>query len=635
MNHKSLQRFISSTFTLRLFDLLLLILFTPSSSYSQEDAVAAVCSDDGRLEIFYQVNDPEGGIYHTFQIKPKLLEKNHPATPSLDTRHLPPTTEKQTSLSFMDKWEWTPWERLLPAPDKGNNVVAARDNNGRLIVCWISGGSIWYAAQPSTNTSFAPPVKTDTWDLHTLRLTKNQDGRIEMYSLSSSGEVRSIYQTDANNWTFDLMNLGQAAVRIIDIYPSSFLDGRLAIVGLGEDHQIYWRSQHQPNGSWVDWSSLGGTDIQAVAAGSNAAGKLFVLAVGGDGSIYEKRQQLQSANNTNTWYDWRKIQEGPYIGPINVGRNEDGRLEAIFFDKNKMPIHTWQKSATTGSWDADHAFFPYESIATNAAFTTTLDKRLVITFCRGYYNGTRHTSYATVQRQTGPNINWYSTQAPPVIFPEPPVPPAQPSIEIDKFEVKPDLGVYPGQNFTIYWNFHSRAISGPIRLLITKKYSGEPEVVLKDLTNPPNSGSFEAPSGPSGFPEFKLIVQMVDNIAIADDETVGSHVQPAMPGHVPTASLFVGPAQTDPAILHENLPFKISYLFANLGDKDQDEFEVTLSIDGTVEGTAKSVPELGPNKSITLTWDVSKMLTKFVHQFEVKRKSDGAVLNFSQLTVEP
>lgn len=369
-------------------------------------SVAAVASQDGRLEVF--LARPGAGVFHVWQ----------------------PRVE-----SGPEAWDWSPWARHEPAPS-GGGVVATRDGEGRLVAAWLSGGSIWVAAASAPGGALQSPRRLDTSELASLAVEVNQDGRVEFLALNIRGQLWSVAQSQAGSWDdvnihyLEGHDLRQVATTVTG-------DGRLAVFALGSDGKAYWIAQQAPNAGWGPWSGLEGESLKALAGGANADGRLEVVALGGDGALYHRYQNVGGG-----WSGWEFLAKGPVAGPITLARNSDGRLE-LFARRsaNHHVTHIWQ-TAPNAKWADD--------LSDLSAVIGTLPDDQVVTMQEGrlaLVTAGTASCLVAVTAQEVPNgsfVGW-----PGVPSPCPPPPPPGP--KITAFAANPDY-LPVGKATVISWN---------------------------------------------------------------------------------------------------------------------------------------------------------------------------------------
>jgi len=146
---------------------------------------------------------------------------------------------------------------------------------------------------------------------------------------------------------FCSLSLSSIGTPFIQIALGKNADGRLELFAVGEDGIIYHRWQDVPNGNWGDWNQLGGTSIQQISIGRNADGRLELFALGGDRSVYN----ISQTSPNGIWGSWGTL-GGSGLVQISVGRNADGRLELFAIGGDGAIYNIWQVSPNSGwsSW---------------------------------------------------------------------------------------------------------------------------------------------------------------------------------------------------------------------------------------------------------------------------------------------
>jgi hypothetical protein len=547
------------------------------------DVVIPVSSADGRLEVFVALG--RDYVKHAWQ----------------------------TSAGTSSGWAWADYDSGILGPD----FLAGRDAGGRLFVAGIhDGGVVWWSAADAPGGALVPARSLGTHDLHSIRWAMNQDGRVELFALSSQGAVWSIRETAAGNRSFISRNLGGTQLR--NFLPVAYRDGRLAIVAIGGDRGVWWASQTGPNADWNQWSTLQGRDIQDISACANADGRLEIVALGADRALYHRYQ-----TSFDAWSEWETLGRGPFQPPINFAQNADGRLEVFVKTAGNVVVHSWQTSPN-GAWNGEFvalgAAIPGSTPVQSLAHMP--DRRLVMAAAE---NGREYPRvYVAGQRE--PNGGWIGWVAPPETRPTPPPPP----IAITEFKAVPDY-VNQGSPSTLSWKFTKDGTCGPADLVLNRKIYGEAPVTILQQPGASSPGSKEVVAAGATLVTYVLTATCRGNPSVS--QTREAKVQLAPPPAQPAAYLVVDGPVVDPYLVHEKMPFRIGYTFANLGNLALDSFDVTLLVDGAAQGAAKTVPKLDPGKSATLQWDVPMGLVGYAHSADLTRGS--ASLSHAQFSVEP
>lgn len=576
------------------------------------DSIATASSSEGRIEIFVAATAPNGALFHSFQ-------RNAAGTPA-------------------DLGAWKAWTGYAPQPDGADQIVAATDAAGRVMVAWLSGGSIWFMRQNEPNQGMQPPAKIDTHDLKTLAVAMNSDGRIELFSISSTGAAWSTYQTEFGKWTWANKLIGGHDLRALA--PTRFAhDGRIALVALGADGKVYLTTQTSAGAGWGPWTGLEGENIVAIAAGANADGRLNVAVIGNDGAFYERSTDVGAAGppGYEGWSQWRFRSAGPYSAPLKLARNADGRLEA-FMRKREVKsdlVHIWQ-TTQNGSW-GDSAPTLISGPVDGFDVVELRDGRLAVaTFdsLQAANAGTHPETSFAVASQEVQNGKWVvSASSPGRLFTPPP------SIAITKFEADrgatASTAVPQGGTSTLNWTFAPKNGCTPAELVLTKKDYGEPEVQLIHNPSPSASGSLDVVASPaiSSPIHFRLSVgcKVAPGSLVSKEATLWFTTATSVtPAPAPVASgPFISP---DPAQFKSQ--FTVEWQVGNAGGGEIPESKVQLFIDDQKEGEAKDVPKLGAGATKTLSWTVTKELSASLsHKLEIRNVDTGSSLTFRYFEV--
>ena len=312
----------------------------------------------------------------------------------------------------------------------------------------------------------------------------NADGRIEMFALSSAGAAWAVYETAPDSLQWQSKLIGGAQLQ--SLAPASYFDGRLGLAALGGDGHVYFTAQYAPGGDWYPWTGLQGHDIKAIAAAANADGRLNVAAIGGDGAFYEISQDHVGEQTVGGWSSWRFRAVGPFIGPIKLRRNGDGRLEAIMRKSDRTVVHTWQKTPN-GSWADEVAAYGAGLQHGFDAAPLTDDRIALISFRNWLPTAPgRHaeTDFAAVS-QIQPNTSWgFSVPPPPPLFTKAPDPP---SIAITDFKAVPDY-VNQGAYADLQWILSTAGGCAPAGLALFQRIFGQPETKILEQSAPGLTG---------------------------------------------------------------------------------------------------------------------------------------------------
>jgi hypothetical protein len=255
------------------------------------------------------------------------------------------------------------------SPMVANGMLFMEDANGHLNA--YAPGAVQGSALPSSGPD-----------------TRNSDGRLESFAISSSGTLAHIFQLAvgsgwsswfpfAGTWTATeqpstvinvannielftvrtdghLVHIKQLPVgqgwTAQDDLGSGFafgpaaarnVDDRLEVFAVGTDGVLRHRWQNFADGPWSDVSPLGSGFAGTPVVGTYADGRLAVTAVTTSG-------QLEVASQTSPgggWTGFTALGSG-VTGRPSINRNTDGRLEIAARATNGQYVHTWQSGST-------------------------------------------------------------------------------------------------------------------------------------------------------------------------------------------------------------------------------------------------------------------------------------------------
>src|SRR5919197_1243718 len=144
-------------------------------------------------------------------------------------------------------------------------------------------------------------------------VARNADGRLEVFTrvgLMSTGVVWHIWQnpTPATGWSgWGVLGAPPGGVAPRFLVAGRNADGRLELFVLGTAGDLWhiWQ-QPAPAGGWSGWDSLGappGTALISLALGRNADGRLEAVAVATDGALWHTWQVSQNSG----WRGWGSL----------------------------------------------------------------------------------------------------------------------------------------------------------------------------------------------------------------------------------------------------------------------------------------------------------------------------------------
>ncbi len=282
-----------------------------------------------------------------------------------------------TGVSFNNWGSWASLGSPLTGQYGAESIAVGHNEDGRLEVFAIgSDGALWHTYQTQPNqTSWSGWASLDNPAggimLSRLAVGKNEDGRLEVFAISSDGALWRTRQTQPNQaswsgWT----SLGNPSggITLYTLAVGQNEDERLEVLAIGSNGALWHTYQTQPNQtSWSSWTSLGnptgGITLYTLAVGQNKDGRLEVFAGGGSPGTGEFGltnvalwHKYQTQPNQSSWSGWVSMgtptttASSPY--PV-VGQNKDGRLEVFAVGSDGALWHIWQpKPNHQDSWSS-------------------------------------------------------------------------------------------------------------------------------------------------------------------------------------------------------------------------------------------------------------------------------------------
>jgi len=148
-----------------------------------------------------------------------------------------------------------------------------------------------------------------------VKVILNDDGRLELFALGFDEQIHHKWQmpdtTTWSNWVaLPVTNShGDWTEVRFNSAPSVVKtpDGRIQLLALGNDGNVYHNFQHTPGGSYGSmWASLGGPMAHAVSAIVNAEGRIAVFAQGNESRALMYKRQLENSTHM-FWTEWASL----------------------------------------------------------------------------------------------------------------------------------------------------------------------------------------------------------------------------------------------------------------------------------------------------------------------------------------
>ena len=290
---------------------------------------------------------------------------------------------------------WGGWGRIQSngMPDSLLLTTLARSIDGRLYAFGVDQrpldvlfseqdavGGNWGSWQnfghPTDHDAFYA-VRVDDWGFRSgfprapgqnQAVGANQDGRLEIFGASRL-QMWHMWQTDLNDqnkWlTWQPLGMPPSGIENLrDWVVIQNQDGRLEVFAASTDSHFWHTWQATPNGGWEPWALLPGLEVTfwpkqvpenpvkgTFRAARDSDGCIELFAVGREGGVFILKQRRPNGG----WPDAWEALGGEQITALDVGQNQDGRLE-VFIVSGGSVWHRWQmESGRDGQWSTHEA----------------------------------------------------------------------------------------------------------------------------------------------------------------------------------------------------------------------------------------------------------------------------------------
>lgn len=182
-----------------------------------------------------------------------------------------------------------------------------------------------------------------------MRVGVNADGRLEIFGFSQAEALLHDYQLSPGGAWSGWQTL--SAPRTISDYlaVAENLDGRIEVFGIGPtDLTVKDIYQTAPNNGWSKWGSLGAppnTSVGNVVVGRNQDGRLEAIALANDGSVWHKWQNRPNSD----WSGWHNLNNpAGFLHFLVVERDSEGFLQVFTVAADNT---VWNISQARNKWD--------------------------------------------------------------------------------------------------------------------------------------------------------------------------------------------------------------------------------------------------------------------------------------------
>jgi hypothetical protein len=240
---------------------------------------------------------------------------------------------------------WGPWADFGgPAGVTLTGLAAATNSGNNIEVFGVSStGEVWHRWQTSA-TAWSDWATVAGFKADSIAVARNNAGILELFGTDPFiGWV--LHSTQAaggpNDWSTAPLLVGMYNLHSVAVAKD--LDGRLELLAANPAGQTYLRKQNTPGGAWSAWAEWAGASTQ-VAMVANADGHLEAFGTDKTGTLAQ-RYQL-APNGTTGWTGWSTTFGAGLVG-VTTGVT-DGRVQVFAVGTDGRPQTRWQLAG--GGW---------------------------------------------------------------------------------------------------------------------------------------------------------------------------------------------------------------------------------------------------------------------------------------------
>jgi hypothetical protein len=219
-------------------------------------------------------------------------------------------------------------------------TVAARVRRPALLLASTLLASVTVAvASPGNPSSAATLRPLPSSELASPAIASFIDGRQDLFSRSSAGDLTQQYLLDGGSWRRPLNRGGNLASQPVTV---SWSPGRVDAFARGTDNALWQRTLK--NGSWTAWHSLGGQITSAPAATTWGTGRLDIFARNTNNALVQKTYITGTG-----WSGWTTLGGVLTSSPAATAKTP-GRIDVVVRGRNDRGYH--KVFTTGGGWSA-------------------------------------------------------------------------------------------------------------------------------------------------------------------------------------------------------------------------------------------------------------------------------------------
>lgn len=262
---------------------------------------------------------------------------------------------------------WSQWATLGQPQQPLHMPFVQNNHDGRLEVFALGAGEVFAIWQLFPNAGWASGWlchgELPGAEVRALVVGNNADGRQEIFALGDDGALWHRWQVRPNNGWSQWQTLG--APTSVTFSDDRFVvgnneDGRQEIFSVGSDGNVWQKWQTSANGGWSHWNRLGQPPVglrapDQITVGHNIDGRQELFVMGADDALWHVWQVGPNIG----WSQWESLgkprdtsfpepKERDLSEPV-VQENPDGHLE-VFAPGNQAFCNRWQESPNSAIW---------------------------------------------------------------------------------------------------------------------------------------------------------------------------------------------------------------------------------------------------------------------------------------------
>jgi metallophosphoesterase (TIGR03767 family) len=203
-----------------------------------------------------------------------------------------------------------------------------------------------------------------------VAVTRNQDGRLQAFAADRSANDNLLQSNQSSTAADTFASWSTFGGHLQAIAAGTDNTGRVFLAGAAHGGSVVYNYQTTPGGSFSGWITIDGL-LNSIALGRNADGRMEIFGCNSAGQIFHRAQA--AAGDYRNWGAWSQF-DG-LLTQVAVTPYADGRLALFGVNKQGSAFRRWQLAG--GGWSAWAAFTGSTAMNSIAAATNS-DGRLEI-----------------------------------------------------------------------------------------------------------------------------------------------------------------------------------------------------------------------------------------------------------------